>query len=523
MCFNYIYCLSFGLGTTGFSFHHINLNNCWIYILWSPRIYAHYQSIVMKKSFNLFVLILLLFPTYGQEIDLAPFPCDSLGGIDRRAYVDRNDPGLKACLEENMRKRTIAFQEDSLNVLMDLMWMYSVSFENQKVIDLKSQLIRSCVTLKDSIYVYNMMSYSYIGIEQYANARKELNEGLYIANRKGDKLLLFTLYLESLKQYRSINDSINLYKELEQLEELFPYADSLNLDQCSFYNIKATIYLDFGTDEQQKKSTKIAEKAVECYNGRDAKDQAAVAYEILANCYLNNKENGYLDRAEKATYNALGIYVAFNNRPMEGRMINLLGFIELDRGNINSAISYIKKSLAIAKEYNDLPFREDNLYKLGDAYAKQKKYKKAYEVSLELEQIKEQIESENNKTLFYNLEQQYKSKEKEQKIQLLNQEKTLNLQQRNLFVGLALFLLAMALLASYYFYRQRKLNNIITNQYTELQELNKFKDQLFSIIGHDLRNLVAKLNTDQRRLVRNTKKVENVSLHPLALKMGANT
>lgn len=141
---------------------------------------------------------------------------------------------------------------------------------------------------------------------------------------------------------------------------------------------------------------------------------------------------------------------------------------------------------------------------LSQTYAKAGDYKNAFKY-LELEKIysdslfNEAKEKEINRL---NLEQKNEENTKLQK--LIDQNKRqirINELIIKIVAGLAVFLLILTILAFRYYRQKSKLNKILSeksgemeiqnelirNQNVQLEHLNRTKDQLFSIIGHDLR------------------------------------
>ncbi len=85
------------------------------------------------------------------------------------------------------------------------------------------------------------------------------------------------------------------------------------------------------------------------------------------------------------------------------------------------------------------------------------------------------------------IEAEYTNYENVQKVESLEQEKALitAVSLRNKIAALSG--LTIALLTLFFLYRNKQKNRIITDQNQQLVSLNQSKDQIFSIIGHDLR------------------------------------
>lgn len=184
--------------------------------------------------------------------------------------------------------------------------------------------------------------------------------------------------------------------------------------------------------------------------------------------------------------------------------------IELERGNIQGAIENAQKALKYARQVNAKFDISRSLQILYEAYVKADDYKNALKY-LELEKLysdslfNEAKEKEINRL---NLEQ--KNAENAKLQNLINQNKEqirINELIIRVVAGLALFLFILTALVIKYNRQKSKLNKeladksremkvqneLIRSQNLQLENLNKTKDQLFSIIGHDLRGPFANM------------------------------
>jgi len=119
------------------------------------------------------------------------------------------------------------------------------------------------------------------------------------------------------------------------------------------------------------------------------------------------------------------------------------------------------------------------------------------------------------------IEASYTNLETQQKVELLEKEKIAlsAISARNLIAAISA--LAIALLTLFFLYRNNRQKRTISRQNQELESLNSTKDQLFSIIGHDLkkpaiafRGITEKLrflidSGDRLRLLKYGKSIEN--------------
>ncbi|PWV56769.1 tetratricopeptide repeat-containing sensor histidine kinase [Chitinophaga sp. S165] len=158
---------------------------------------------------------------------------------------------------------------------------------------------------------------------------------------------------------------------------------------------------------------------------------------------------------------------------------------------------YLQRALTLAKKASDLKIRSKVYLNFAIVEEREGHPQAALEYRKEYEQLEAQIA---NRDKIWELAEQEKKiavQQQEYKLQLLRQDNKLRTAelkrrrwQRNSLFILSLFLLSGAGLI-YYAYRQtNKRNRIIAEQNDKLELLNETKDQLFSIVAHDLRSPV---------------------------------
>lgn len=158
---------------------------------------------------------------------------------------------------------------------------------------------------------------------------------------------------------------------------------------------------------------------------------------------------------------------------------------------------YLQRALALAEKASDLKIRSKVYLNFAILEEREGHFQAALGYRKEYEQLEAQIA---NRDKIWELAEQDKKiavQQQEYKLQLLRQENKLRIAelnkrrwQRNSLFILSLFLLSCAGLI-YYAYRQtNKRNRIIAEQNDKLELLNETKDQLFSIVAHDLRSPV---------------------------------
>jgi len=159
--------------------------------------------------------------------------------------------------------------------------------------------------------------------------------------------------------------------------------------------------------------------------------------------------------------------------------------------------SYLQRALDLAKHASDPKIRSKVYLNVAIIEERRGRLKEALEYRKEYESLEAEIA---NRDKIWELAEQEKKialQQQEYKVQLLQQENKLRAAeanrrkwQRNTFFILSLFFLSCAGLI-YFAYRQtNRQKRIIAEQKDKLELLNETKDQLFSIVAHDLRSPV---------------------------------
>ncbi|WP_237732249.1 tetratricopeptide repeat-containing sensor histidine kinase [Flavobacterium sp. UGB4466] len=220
-------------------------------------------------------------------------------------------------------------------------------------------------------------------------------------------------------------------------------------------------------------------------------------YENLGVCYLHlnqfNKSEEYLFKSKEINEK--------ENDPLSLTLLyqNIANLYYLQYKD-EKAILYFKKAYIFSKKIKDFDKKESTAFNMSMVEENRGNYKKALEYRKESAQWKDSLNNQNKIWAVADFEKKFAVAQKQKQIKVLEIENKLKNTQRNglFFAAVGLLLI---LTAGVYLYAQKVKNGkTILRQKNKLDELNATKDQLFSIVSHDLRSSVNALKTSNTKL-----------------------
>jgi len=288
------------------------------------------------------------------------------------------------------------------------------------------------------------------------------------------------------------NKSIQYFKEALVLNEA--KQDTLNIIRT--LNSLATPYCHF---KEYEIGEKILLKAVELAKRIDCKACMAVSYSQLG---VNDFYWGKYERS--ITFYQLEQSV---NRQLGGTF-NLFyanqniaeSLVELKR--LDEALIYNDSALQIGLAHKSNQFIHD-AYKVRYAIQKQKgKVTEALSAFEKQMQYKDSLYSTEKAAITEDLKALYDTERKERQIKELEQTNTIKdleaTTARQWQIGLIVFLILLTIVVGVLYNRyqlKQRTAKVLDQKNSELQKLNGFKDRMFAVISHDLRNPVDAFST----------------------------
>ena len=411
-------------------------------------------------------------------------------------------------------------------------------------------------------------SYRIMGIIQrhlgnYQNSLLNYDKALNIFKDINDTRGIGWLYLDRGILYRSLdNESKALDDELKALDRFSELGDSLHIISAyinigTLYNEEgkyhkaitnftkslkylnthhkqnylSIIYENLGVSYQYLKQYKEAlsyyQKSVTIQNKLGNEHIISYNYQNMGDIYhqLKNyrKALSYLFKANRINQH-------LGDKGIISNTFTTIGFVYLDEHKLKTALMYANKSIKLAQESGLLSYLEAAEKLKSEIYADLQEYKRAYNYEKKYYALEDSLEKQKESKKFSEFAILYESKQKEQKIKLLQKEDALQkahlkkeaLFQKSLIIISVLLIFIIILLANRYRGKKnsekvlREKNNelekanalVIENEQTmqkqaeqlqdkneellavnhSLQLMDENKNDFFRIAAHDLKN-----------------------------------
>ncbi|MBI5541605.1 MAG: tetratricopeptide repeat protein [Bacteroidia bacterium] len=359
-----------------------------------------------------------------------------------------------------------------------------------------------------------------------------LREKGYIYSERGEFVKAMKIIIEALRLDEKINNKDGAGSDLNLIGLI--YNQQEKLDEALSYFIKARD--KFAEIKDEHGIAMVTGNMGMVYRNKNE-------FELSLKCYFNSLEYYQQEKNEQNEINIANLENNIGNiykdikkydkaleyffKAKEGKSkykqytslvstLSNIGDIYVEKKLFNEALSIYNEALAMAVEQKSIRLQKDVYFDLSYMYKEQGNFKLAYETFKESTQLKDSIISEKNNEEIANLKVRYETDKKEKENVILTKDNELKStrianerKQKLLFASLSLIILMVGVFIFIQFRTKQKLskqlaliNDKIKNQNTTLKTLNKelidseenltlsnsTKDQLISMLSHDLYN-----------------------------------
>ena len=308
----------------------------------------------------------------------------------------------------------------------------------------------------------------------YDNAIKNYIDALKILDKIDNKLdkarvlnnigtIYYHVYLDYNKALSYYNQVLKIVKEIKN-----------NKGESYTYNNMAIIYMDMDSLEKAKeyyiKSLFINKELNDKYG-------IALCYGNLGSLYSKQKK---YDEAINYYNKSLKIKNEIDDKlGMIESYMNIGSTYDLVNKRIDSEKFYLK-ALGLSKKIGSKDREKRANRFLSDLFAKQGKYKNAYDFRIKYSTLKDSIFNENNAKVMEELQEKYKSEKKEKEIELLTKDKKIQeteLRRKELqvyvFIIVFILVLIMIIIVLRSLKQKKKANEILKIQKKEIVSKNE--------------------------------------------------
>lgn len=224
----------------------------------------------------------------------------------------------------------------------------------------------------------------------------------------------------------------------------------------------------------------------------------------LAVVFIDLKDEAH---AEAALLRCITIAEEHNLNQNLARVYEKLGLITHARNKVDSAIYWYQKAYDLQNSTQQSELRFGLGVNMASAYADKREFQKAYELILEAYSLRDSIYSEREKGRIADLEAQYILENKNRELELAHKDRIIAKQNNSILLGIILALMLFASLI-YIAYRQNRknlallalknneisdTNNLLAQSNQKLNDLVTEKNNILSIVAHDVRAPLAKI------------------------------
>jgi signal transduction histidine kinase len=337
---------------------------------------------------------------------------------------------------------------------------------------------------------------------------------VFACNEKWDSVLVNTQQLLQQVKDPKILDFIHYYRgEAFHKKGIFKYAlEEFNLirKDFDFYTMvqfnKAGIFL---SGEKYNRALSIFIRIDTTNQNHFKMIRVDALFHNIGVCYLHL---GNYPEAEKYFLSAIQKiakrrdYLSLISSYMD------LANVYYEQYQDEKAIIYFEKAYLLSKKYGSVEMKQNAALNMAVIEENRKRFDVALNYRKEYENWVDSLSDQNKIYEVAQIEKRLALAHKQQRVELLETENKLKQAELTSFFIAAMLLAAIVIFGTY-FYRQNILRSrVILHQKQELDLLNATKDQLFSIVSHDLRSSVHALSASNSKLKDKVEKQEYSSL-----------
>lgn len=388
------------------------------------------------------------------------------------------------------------------------------------------QLATQLDFLRGKALALNCLSDYYFRQSDYFEAIEYATQMLKITNQLRDSVAMSDAY--------RLLGNINTFglKQYDQALDYHVKAIDILENQINSAKIKLKLAAEYGsitwiyaiTKKNLAEAHRLASQGL--LLALEARDQRIVSYNYNSKGLLFFVENKY-DSALVNLYRSINYANQADDKAVITYNKSIIGNIYLNQQRYDDAFTIFNEALAESKKLNLREVIKEAYEGLAKVFEKRGNFNEAYRYHVRYSQLKDSLLNLETAQKTLSIQKEYEAKRSEAIIAQFENEKKMAVREKSVYiiifsVGLFTFLIIIwIVLRSNH---HRKMNNrllleknneiktqneellvsreeiatqrdVVEGQNIQLQQANRTKDKLFSIIGHDLRSPIASLRS----------------------------
>jgi len=303
-----------------------------------------------------------------------------------------------------------------------------------------------------------------------------------------------------------------VYEKINYLDKALEYyTEAINLaNRSNLVFGKAYTYHNIGVAYSKKKDYKTALqytlKSLECYNSLDETGGIILSLNDIGSYYENM---GDISVALQYYHKALDSSLKIADKYLQMHCEFHIGRALFKQKNYNESLKFLYESKTKAEKQGFNELIKDNCLCISQNYYAKKEYKNAYDFYAKYDAMRDTLYTQQLVNDLANYRIRYDTENKIKENDTLKSEisqKQAAIEKQKVLAEILIVVSVLVLIISVFLYRLnylkkknnkqitlqkeqlQKLNNLLDVQNKELNEINKNKDKLFSIVAHDLKN-----------------------------------
>ena len=459
--------------------------------------------ILQKPYLTITLLLAVCSMLSANNIDIPTFNCDRLDWEEMHTYTQTHSKEVSSCLLSKLNK--ITSQKKTENYIFPYYFNLSKAFRYQadygKSIIYARRALNVTHTPRDSIQSLLLLSRAYRANDDVSKALEQTLNALKIAEYQSlnNNEKIYT-HIELARIYYTLQDSTLAAEHLNQIEKRVEQT-SLPTLKAEYYYQRARVKYWYHRHSGFEEIINLLHKSLDLFENTNEYYQIATTLDFLGVCYADIED---YDKSHEFYTKSLSLKNTLSDDYGKAITYNNFGLLQFIQFKDKEAIEYYNKSIAISKGIEAYELTARSYQNIASLHEENNSLKTSIEYLRKQMTARDTLKARQKANLSLDMSIQYSIEgeinEKEQKIK--TQKKQLN------YLSLTSGLLFLIAILTYLLYRQ-------------ISQVNTFKNQLFSIIGHDLRGMMSSAYAAKRSIERTKKQAENQSFNKPINKMGS--